>query len=69
MREQKEPDSTRPPAPPEGSGIDPHPEREESFDRQPGSKGSAVVAVIIGAILVIVVVLHLIGAMSNPHGQ
>jgi hypothetical protein len=43
---------------------EPHPDREERPEAGTDSRGELVAAVVIGAIFLIVVVLHLAGAMS-----
>jgi hypothetical protein len=51
-------------APAERSAVEPYPDREEQPDAGTGSRGRLVAAVVIGGIFLIVVVLHLAGAMS-----
>jgi hypothetical protein len=51
----------------ERSTVEPHPDQEE----QPGARsgrGGVVVAVVIAAVVTILIVLHLVGAMSL-HGS
>ena len=43
---------------------EPHPDRDEQPEAGTGSRGGLVAAVVIGAIFLIIVVLHLAGAMS-----
>ena len=50
--------------------MEPYPDQEEELrEGRAGSRGRVMVAVIIGAILLIVVVVHLAGGGFAPHGQ
>jgi hypothetical protein len=48
--------------------MEPHPDQDEQPEADIGSRGRVIGAVIIGAVLLIVVALHLLGAMSL-HGS
>jgi hypothetical protein len=48
--------------------MDPHPDREDQPEARTGSRGTVIAAVVIGAILLLVVVLHLTTGVS-PHGR
>lgn len=49
--------------------MDPHPDQEEQPETGAGSRGGVIAAVVIGAIVLIVVVLHLAMGMSSIHGS
>ena len=44
--------------------MEPYPDQEEQPEAGNGGRGRAVAAVVLGAILLILVVFHLVGAMS-----
>jgi hypothetical protein len=44
--------------------MDPHPDREEQPEGPTGSRGGLIAAVVIAAVVTILIVLHLVGAMS-----
>jgi hypothetical protein len=44
--------------------MEPHPEQEEQPEAVTSSRGRIIATVVIGAIIVVLVVLHLVGAMS-----
>jgi hypothetical protein len=44
--------------------MEPHPEREEKTEGGTGTRSGVTAAVVIGAIIVALIVLHLVGAMS-----
>jgi hypothetical protein len=44
--------------------VEPYPDREEQPEAGAGSRGAVVAAVVIGGIFLIIVALHLAGAMS-----
>ena len=48
--------------------MEPHPDRDEQPDTRPGGRSGVVAAVVIGALLLIIVVLHLATGFS-PHGR
>jgi hypothetical protein len=48
--------------------MEPHPDNEEQPAAGAGKRGGVIAAVAIGAIFLILVVLHLVGAMSL-HGS
>jgi hypothetical protein len=48
--------------------MDPHPEQDEQAEAVTPGRGGLITAVIIGAVVLILVVLHLIGAMAL-HGS
>jgi hypothetical protein len=48
--------------------VDPHPEQDERPDNGTGNRGPIIAAVVIGAIFLVLVVLHLGGAMAL-HGS
>ena len=48
--------------------MEPHPEQDEEPEAGTGSRGGVVAAVVIGAILLVIVVLHLTAGLS-PHGS
>ena len=48
--------------------MEPHPDHEERSEAGTGSRGKVIAAVVIGAIFLILLVLHLVGAMSL-HGS
>jgi hypothetical protein len=48
--------------------MDPHPDQEDQPEAGTGGRGGVIAAVVIGAVFLILVVLHLVGAMSF-HGS
>jgi hypothetical protein len=44
--------------------MKPHPEQDDQTEGVTGSRSGVTVAVVIGAVILILVVLHLVGAMS-----
>jgi hypothetical protein len=48
--------------------MDPHPDQEERPEGQNGGRGGVIAAVVIAAVVTILIVLHLVGAMSL-HGS
>jgi hypothetical protein len=48
--------------------VEPHPEQEEDPAVRAGGRGGVIVAVVLGAIFLILVALHLAGAMSLHGG-
>jgi hypothetical protein len=44
--------------------MEPHPDQEDRPEPETGGRGGIVAAVVIGAIVVVFVVLHLVGAMA-----
>jgi hypothetical protein len=44
--------------------MEPHPDQDEQPEAGTGSRGGVIAAVVIGAILLVIVVLHVVGAMS-----
>jgi hypothetical protein len=48
--------------------MEPHPDRDEQPDSRPSSRSGVVAAVVIGALLLIIVALHLTTGFS-PHGR
>jgi hypothetical protein len=48
--------------------MDPHPDREEQPEGRTGGTGGLIAAVVIAAVVTILIVLHLVGAMSL-HGS
>ena len=47
--------------------MEPHPDRDEQPEARTGSRGRVIAAVVIGAIFLIVVVVHLAGGGFAPH--
>jgi len=47
--------------------MEPHPDQEEQPEAGTGGRGGVIAAVVIGGIFLILVVLHLVGAMAL-HG-
>jgi hypothetical protein len=48
--------------------MEPHPEREDLPEARRDGRGTVIAAVIIGAIFLILVVLHLLTGGISPHG-
>jgi hypothetical protein len=48
--------------------MDPHADQEERPEGQTGGRGGLIAAVVIAAVVTILIVLHLVGAMSL-HGS
>lgn len=48
--------------------MEPHPDKDERPEAGTGGRGGLIAAVVIGAILLIVIVLHLTVGLS-PHGS
>jgi hypothetical protein len=48
--------------------MDPHPDREEQPESRTEGRGGLVAAVVVGAVITLLIVLHLVGAMSL-HGS
>ena len=48
--------------------MEPHPDQEEQPEARTGGRGGVIAAVVIAAVLTILIVLHLVGAMSL-HGS
>jgi hypothetical protein len=48
--------------------MDPHPDREEEPGGRTSGRGGLITAVVIAAVVTILIVLHLVGAMSL-HGS
>ena len=49
--------------------MDPHPDRDEQPPDRTSERGPLIVLIVIGALVVIVVALHLFGAIGgSPHG-
>jgi hypothetical protein len=46
--------------------MDPHPDRDEQSEARSGSRGGVIAAVVIGAIFLVIIVLHLTVGIS-PH--
>ncbi len=44
--------------------MEPYPDQEEQPETRTGSRGGVIAAVVIGGIFLVIVVLHLAGAMS-----
>ena len=44
--------------------MDPHPDQEEEPEPRTDSRAGAIVAVVIAGVLLIIVVLHIVGAMQ-----
>jgi hypothetical protein len=63
----QDPSGHEPGTPSERSAIEPYPEHDDRPEAGSGSRGRVIAAVVIGAVILILVVLHLTGAMS-PHG-
>ena len=53
---------------PEGKQLPPHPEREEEPEAPEVGRGGVIAAVVIGAIFLILVALHLTGAVPSHGG-
>jgi hypothetical protein len=64
----RHPSGRNPGAPPERSGIEPFPENEDQHEAGSDGRGPVIAAVIIGAILLIIVALHLFTGGISPHG-
>ena len=47
--------------------MDPHPDQEEQSEAGTNNRGRVIAAVVVGAIFLVLIVLHLAGAMSL-HG-
>ena len=52
----------------ERSTVEPHPDQEEQPDARTDGRGGVIAAVVIAAVVTILIVLHLVGAMSL-HGS
>jgi hypothetical protein len=48
--------------------MEPHPDQEEQPEARTGGRGGVIAAVVIAAVVTILIVLHLVGAMSL-HGS